>query len=442
AAMKEEFLHYLWKYSLYDPDKLFDNEGNKITVISPGEYNRDSGPDFFNARLIIGKTEWAGNVEIHTQSSYFDTHGHNLDPAYDNVILHVVAVNDKKVFNSKGEELNTSELAFDLSLYDKYLDLVNNPYVIACQQELPKLDQFFIRHWLGALLIERLNDKSGQIMKIFTETGNDWEETFYRLLARYFGFRVNTEPFEMMANALPFKIIRKHSDNLLQVEALLFGTAGMLDEALFREALKDDYYRDLTREFRILSVKYSLKPIHGWLWKFARLRPANFPTLRISQLAVMLSNTGGLFAKIIEADKIADLRDLFEVTASGYWNDHFVFGKQSRLSPKKTGAQATDILLINAVIPALFFYGRTHDSHYICEKAVSFLEEIRSESNSIIEDWNLAGIYSESAFYSQALIHLRSNYCRKRRCLDCRIGFRLISAGENLKRNEQLILEP
>ena len=440
--MKEEFLHYLWKYSLYDPDKLFDNEGNKITVISPGEYNRDSGPDFFNARLIIGRTEWAGNVEIHTQSSYFHTHGHNLDPAFDNVILHVVAVNDGKVFNSKGEELNTSELVFDPSLYDKYLDLVNNPYVIACQLKLAKLDQFFIRHWLGALVIERLNDKSGQIMKIFTETGNDWEETFYRLLARYFGFRVNTEPFEMMANALPFRIIRKHSDNLLQVEALLFGTAGMLDEALFREALKDDYYRDLIREFRILSVKYSLKPIHGWLWKFARLRPANFPTLRISQLAVMLSITGGLFAKVIDADKIEDLRNLFEVTASGYWNNHFVFGKQSRLSPKKTGAQATDILLINAVIPALFFYGRTHDSHYICEKAVSFLGEIRSEANSIIKDWNLAGIYSESAFYSQGLIHLRSNYCRKRRCLDCRIGFRLISAGENLKKNEQLILEP
>ena len=180
-----------------------------------------------------------------------------------------------------------------------------------------------------------MKDKSESIRKIFQETGNDWEETFYRLLTRYFGFRINTEPFEMLASALPFRIIRKHSDNLFQIEALLFGTAGMLDEGLFKDALSDEYYRNLIKEYRILSAKYSLKPVHGWLWKFSRLRPANFPTVRISQLAAMLSVTGGLFSKVLEAADIIQLKDVFEVTASEYWDDHFIFGKKSRYSRKE-----------------------------------------------------------------------------------------------------------
>ena len=240
--MKEEFLHYLWKYSLYDPESLIDKNGNKIIVIQPGEYNRDAGPDFFNSRICIDGTEWAGNVEIHTRSSHFDNHGHNADPAFNNVILHLVAENDKEVFNSRGQEILTVALAFDDELYEKYTNLLNNPFVIACQDEISRLDNFYIRHWLNSLLIERLEEKSESILKIFDETGNDWEETFYRLLSRYFGFRVNTEPFEMLATALPFRIIRKHADNRFQIEALLFGTSGMLEEGLFKEALSDEYY--------------------------------------------------------------------------------------------------------------------------------------------------------------------------------------------------------
>ena len=279
--MKEEFLHYLWKYSLYDPEKLFDRSGNRIKVIRSGEYNRDSGPDFFNARIIIDDMVWAGNIEIHTRSSHFDVHGHQNDPAFDNVILHVVAENDKPVFNTKGEEILTAELSFAPELYERYLTLVNNPYIIACQDQVRDTDPFLLRHWLNALVIERIEGKAEAINKIFRETGNDWEETFYRMLTRYFGFRINSEPFEMLAAALPFRIIRKHSDNLFQIEALLFGSAGMLEEGLFKDALSDEYYRSLIKEYRILSSKYSLKPVHGWLWKFSRLRPANFPTVRI-----------------------------------------------------------------------------------------------------------------------------------------------------------------
>jgi hypothetical protein len=440
--MKEEFLHYLWKYSLYDPDKLFDNDGNKIIVINPGEYNRDSGPDFFNARISIAGTLWAGNVEIHTRSSQFDTHGHQNDPAFNNVILHVVAENDKRVFNAKGEELLTIELVFDPVFYEKYLSLVNNPYIIACQEDIRTLDNIFLRLWLNSLVIERFQSKSELILKIFSETGNDWEETFYRLLTRYFGFRVNTEPFEMLATALPFRIIRKHADNRFQIEALLFGTAGMLEEGLFKDALSDEYYRELIREYRILSAKYSLQPIHGWLWKFSRLRPANFPTVRISQLSAMISSAGGFFSRVIEATDTWRLKEVFEVTASEYWDNHYVFGRKSRCISKKTGSQATDIFLINAVIPVIFVYGHNRDRQDICERALTFLENIKSEENIITGEWKKAGINVESAFYSQALIQLRNDYCKRRRCLDCRIGNKLIGTGKKLKDHDELVLEP
>lgn len=440
--MKEEFLHYLWKYGLYYKEKLLDPDGNIIEVIRPGEYNRDSGPDFFNARIRITGTEWAGNVEIHTKSSHFETHGHNWDHAYDNVILHVVAESDKRVRNARGEEVPTTLIYFDNALFEKYINLVNNPFIIACQGEIEKFDRFFIRHWLNSLLIERLQEKSESIIKIYTGTDNDWEETFYRTLSRYFGFRVNTEPFEMLATTLPFKVLRKHIDDRLRIEALLFGTSGMLDEGLFRNAITDDYYKKLIKEFKILSAMYSIQPIHGWLWKFSKLRPVNFPTIRISQLAAMISDTGGLFSRVVEIKDIKGLRKVFEVSASEYWDDHYVFGKKSRKISKNAGTTTSDILLINAVIPVIFVYGKIHDNQEVCERAISFLDEIKAEENSIIDDWEKGGIWAGSAADSQALIHLRNNYCKKRRCLDCRIGAKLISLGKEFRKQEELMLEP
>ena len=440
--MKEEFLHYLWKYSLYNKDRLFDAENNKIIVLDPGEYNRDSGPDFFNARISVAGTVWAGNIEIHTKSSHFDIHGHQNDPAFNNIILHVVAENDKRVFNSRGEEVPTVEISFNSSLYEKYIFLVNNPYIIACQDDIDKLDNILVRHWLNSLVIERLQDKSESIMKMYSETGNDWDETFYRLLTRYFGFRVNTEPFEMLAAALPFRIIRKHADNIFQIEALLFGTAGLLETGLFKEALIDGYYQNLIKEYAILSAKYSLQPLHGWLWKFSRLRPSNFPTIRLSQLAAMLSTAGGLFSRVLEAKDINQIKELFEVSASMYWDDHFIFGKESRRFTKNAGKQAADIFLINAVIPLIFVYGKSRDCHDISERALCFLEEITPEENLIISEWRKAGVIAESAFYSQALIQLRNEYCKKRKCLNCRIGNKIISQGKRLKDHEELLLEP
>jgi hypothetical protein len=440
--MKYEFLKYLWKYILYDMESLVDNEKNKIVVLNPGEYNRDSGPDFFNARISVAGTVWAGNIEIHSKSSHFDNHGHQNDPAFNNVILHIVAENDKRVFNSIGEEILTVKISFDPAYYEKYISLVNNPYVIACQDDIKKLDSILVRHWLNTLIIERLQSKSESILKIFSDTGNDWDETFYRLLARYFGFRVNTEPFEMLATALPYKIIRKHSDNLFQIEALLFGTAGLLETGLFKEALSDEYYCNLIKEYTVLAAKYSLKPLHGWLWKFSRLRPPNFPTIRLSQLAALLSISGGLFSRVLEAVDIKHIKGLFEVSASSYWNDHFVFARKSKNAIKRTGTQAIEILLINSVIPLIFVYGRSRDSQEISERALSFLEEISPEGNIIIAEWEATGLLAESAFYSQALIHLRNEYCKRRKCLECRIGNKIISQGKKLMDHDELLLEP
>ena len=440
--MKEEFLHYLWKYGLYYSHTLKDKENNLIIVLNPGEYNRDSGPDFFNARIRIGDTEWAGNVEIHVRASHFYDHGHHMDHAYDNLILHVVKEYDREVSNARGEEVLTVAIDFDESLITKYQSLVSTPYVIACEDDILTIDRFYLKHWLHSLVIERLIEKSGFIDRILRETGNDWEETFYRVLSRYFGFRVNTEPFEMLAAAIPFRIIRKHIDNRLQVEALLFGVAGMLEEGLFRDAISDNYYHELIREFRVLSAKYSLSSIHGWIWKFGRLRPANFPTIRISQLAAMLTLTGGLFSRVVEAIDPGSLRGVFDVSASEYWDNHFIFGKRSSSIQKKTGEAATDILLINAVLPVMFAYGRIRDKRLIMERALAFLEDLKPEKNSITAEWQEIGLEPSSAFDTQALIQLRNEYCRKRRCLDCRIGSKLISAGTSLRSENELILEP
>ncbi len=440
--MKEEFLHFLWKYGLFDKEKLLDSEGNRIIIINPGGYNRDAGPDFFNARIEVAGTIWAGNVEIHHRSSHFNMHGHQNDPVFDNVILHVVAENDRQVFNSKGEALLTAEIKYDRLIYDKYVSLVNNPYIIACQDDIANFDSMLMRNWVEALVVERLEQKSEMIQGILTGTGNDWEETFYRLLSRYFGFRVNTEPFEMLARSIPLRIIKKHADNRFQIESLLYGTSGMLQEGLFRDALEDSYYRDLIREYRMLSSKYSLKPLDGWIWKFARLRPSNFPTVRISQLAGILSVPGGLFSQVLETENISQLKKLFEITASSYWDGHYTFGSVKEGNAKRTGSQATDIILINSVLPLLFTYGRSRGLPGYSERALSFLDQIRTEENSVTREWSYIGIKAESALVSQALLQLRDKYCRKRRCLHCRIGFNLISRGVKLKEQNELLLEP
>ncbi|MCJ7820998.1 MAG: DUF2851 family protein [Bacteroidales bacterium] len=440
--MKEEFLHWVWKNGLFDPASLHDKDSGPVEVVTPGEYNLDAGPDFFNTRLIIGGTSWAGNTEIHINASDWYRHGHHTDHAYDNVILHLVVNNDTEAFTASGRKLVTANISFDEAIWENYLDFINNPSLLACSGHINRLDMLKVRHWIFSVTIGRLERKSNKTGEILKKNGNDWEDTLYRLVSRYFGFRVNTDPFDMLASHLPLKVIRKHADNLLQVEALLFGTAGLLDVSLFREALADDYYRVLCREYHILQSKYSLQPVDGWMWKFNRLRPANFPTVRIAQLAALLADGQGLFSRVMECHDASELRALLSVSASDYWNTHYLFGKQVQNASVKAGRQSVDLLIINAIVPLLFLYGKMKQNDDRCEMALDILDSLPPEDNSIVRDFLAAGIRPDSAFTSQGLIDLRISWCRYHKCLNCHIGSSLIAMGHNLRRSDSLFLEP
>ena len=440
--MKEEFLHWVWFNRLFTAGSLSDREAGKIEVTDPGQYNRDSGPDFFNTRLQIGDTAWAGNTEIHINASDWYRHGHHTDHAYDNVILHLVNNIDTDVFTASGRRLMTVKLEFDPVLWENYIDLVNNPSLLACTGLIDRTDGMTVSHWLYMLAVDRLERKSKEIRTVLERTSNDWEETLYRLISRCYGFRVNTDPFEMLAARLPLRIIRKHSDSLLQVEALLFGTAGLLDEVLFREAVTDDYYLALAREYRLLKAKYSLQPVDGWMWKFHRLRPANFPTVRLSQLAALMMNSDGLFSRLLDCDGTNSLKALLSVTASEYWGNHYVFGREVPRHSRNAGRQSVDLLIINAVSPLLFMYGKIKNQKEKCDAAIEMLDSLPPEANGVVRDFTEAGLKPESALASQALVELRTLWCRQHRCLSCMIGSSLIAMGHNIRGSSSLFLEP
>ena len=438
--MKEEFLHFVWKNRLFNDDLFLEKGGEKITIIDPGQYNRDSGPDFFNARVKIGETEWAGNVEIHIRSSSWYSHGHHNDHAYDNVILHVVSDFDKDIYTASGSEVYTTVIRYDQVVYERYREYMTRPGIIICRDELPSLDSFTIRHWIHNLAVSRLEQKTERIRPQLNDTCNDWEETLYRSLAGYFGMSVNTLPFTWLASSLPLKLLVRHSDDLNSVEALMYGQAGFLSPALFRET-PDDYYFLLTREYTALRKKYDLKPMDGWIWKLGRMRPANFPTIRISQFASLITKTNPLFSRIKETDSIDDLRTLLRSESSGYWSDHYLFGRKSKSSVKSTGSQFIDLLILNAVIPLLFLYGKENSLQKFCDKAIDFADAIPAEKNRITKEWAELGIEPVTAFESQGLIELRSVYCKNRMCLNCHIGTKLISLGKELDHDNAYFLE-
>lgn len=438
--MKEEFLHWVWKNGMSDMPLLAGVD--PVEVISAGAYNRDSGPDFFNTRILYDGVEWAGNTEIHINASDWYRHGHHTDHAYDNVVLHLVQNNDTEVYTASGRHVLTITMMFSRELWNNYLDFVNDPAPLPCAGYKGRIDTFRMRHWLGSLAVSRLERKSSEVRKKLEQTGYDWEETFYCYISRYFGFRVNRDPFEMLSSRLPLKIIRKHSDNLLQVEALLYGTAGMLDDTLFREAVNDEYYRLLYREFSVLKAKYSLQPVEGWLWKFHRLRPSNFPTVRLSQMAMLMSGGQGLFSRVLECTDVQTLDRLLTASASVYWSSHYVFGRRVRNGVRNMGRQAADNLIINAVVPLLFVYGKIKHLDSYCERALDLLEALPAEDNSITVEFSAAGVTADSAFITQALTELRNSLCRSHKCLDCFIGSELIALGHELKKPGSLLLEP
>ena len=404
----EEFLHFVWENRLFDTCNNYSEAGDPIEIISTGRRNRDSGPDFFNAKIKIGETIWVGNVEVHKLAGDWDKHKHHTDKAYNNVVLHVVEINDRQVFHENGESVPAWVLKYPVFLKTNYQKLLDARTWIACQSQFHNVDQFLLKLGFNRLMVERLEDKTNEINKRLKQNNNDWNEAFYQELARMFGFRINALPFELLAKSLPMNIIAKHKDNLFQIEALLFGSSGLLNEQLFG----DDYFLSLRKEYTYLCRKYGLKPIDGHLWKFMRLRPVNFPTIRIAQFAALLHRFSGLFSKIIEIEDIESLQKLFKVTASTYWENHFSFNKTSRLkSVKELGTESINTVIVNVVVPFLFVYGESQNKEQLKNRSLEYLEKLPAESNSIIRKWEQLGVLAVSAFDSQALLQLKNKYC-------------------------------
>ncbi len=420
--MKEDFLHFIWKHKLYQNDSLYTEEGELLQIMHPGRHNTNAGPDFFDARIRIGETLWAGNIEIHQRASDWNRHGHQDDPVYRNTILHVVAVPDIQVFNDLGSGVPALVIKWPKWIEDNYEMLIKSHDWIGCASLLYQVDPFRIKFFLNGIVIERLKQKIESISKVLTETKEDWGETFYCMLARNFGLKENALPFEMVARSLPQSVLARHHDSLFQIEALLFGQAGLLGDELFG----DEYYLELRKEYRFLAVKYGLKPIAGHLWKFMRMHPGNFPTVRLAQLASLICQSKGLFAAVIEANNLDELKKLFMVEASEYWNNHYSFNKPSVTRKKVFGDQIFKLIVINVVVPFYFLYGESQNKLFLKDRALDILEQMPAENNSAINRWTRAGIVAANALESQALLQLQRNYCEPRRCLDCTIGHKII----------------
>ncbi len=419
--MNEDFLHYLWVNQIFNRENLCTTKGETIEIIHPGVSNSDSGPDFFHARIIIDQTIWVGNVELHVKSSDWAKHNHHCDKAYNNVILHVVDQHDTPAKRETGEELPTLEIKYDKRLWDNYLKLISGNRWIPCQDRIGEMETLLIRSWLDRLAIERLEKKSEEIVAKMNHNVNDWEETFYQALGRSFGFRLNAEPFELLAKSLPLKIILKHAEDGFQTEALLFGQAGFLSAEN-----GDKYYKKLKGEYEYLRNKYKLKPIENHLWKFMRLRPSNFPTVRIAQFAALFTKHKTLFSKILDAQSIEPVRGLFKIKPSVYWNSHYQLNKESIIREKNPGKQAIDSIIINAVVPVVFTYGKTLDSSLHRNYAIDLLHTLPSEVNSIVSGWKQFGVLPENALQSQALIQLKTFYCNLKGCLRCALGNKIL----------------
>jgi len=417
--MQEDLLHYVWRTRRFEFQNLITTEGETVEIIFPGVHNTHAGPDFFDARIRIGDTLWAGNVEMHLVASEWETHRHGEDRAYDNVVLHVVWEEDLPVLRGNGERIPCVELKkrIPAATIKTYRELLHNEYWIPCQHHFHRVPDITRQIWLDRLMVERLESKTAFIAESLERNHQHWEETFYQVLARNFGVKVNAEPFEALARSLPLNLLSKHKNNLLQLEALLFGQAGLL-----AGVFEDDYPQRLQKEYAFLQHKYSLQPIAGSSWKFLRMRPANFPSLRIAQFATLIHQSAHLFSKILVAQNVEEIENMFEVRLSNYWQTHYIFGKASAKRAKTLGQTAIHLLVINTIAPFLFVYGKLKAEPALCDRALRLLESVPPESNSIIENWQRLGMEPVSAGQTQALLQLKNGYCDKRQCLRCAVG--------------------
>ena len=414
----EQLLHYVWKHKLFPLKPLLTAEGESIEIIDPGQANYNAGPDFFNAKIKIGGVVWVGNIEIHQQSSEWERHGHHLDSNYDSVILHVASEIDASVRRSDGETIPQLELHCPGYLSDNYRQLIEADRYPACYRLIPALPKLLLHSWLSRLQTERFEQKTDKIMQLLGRHRKDWEHVFFIILARNFGFGTNSDAFELWAETIPLQAVNKHRDSLFQIEAFFFGQAGLL-----QEVPADEYTDRLMKEYTYLSHKFGLKPSANSRWKLLRMRPDNFPHVRIAQLASFYYRSQGLLSALMEAQSLKSLRDMLRCGTSEYWLTHYVFGEASPPHPKTLSNQTIDLLVINTVIPFLYAYGKYKTDNILIQRANGLLEEMRPENNFIVRIWKECGLEAAHAGDSQALIQLKKNYCDIKKCLYCRIGY-------------------
>ncbi|MDP4290512.1 MAG: DUF2851 family protein [Bacteroidota bacterium] len=416
--MNEDFLHYLWRYRLFGPD-LRTSRGELVEVIDTGIHNYDRGPDFLNARIRIDKTLWAGHVEIHLNSSDWVAHAHHRDKSYNNVILHVVYNDDLDPNTNLAPSAPCLEVAryVDYKLFYRYQSFLNALGWVPCQNQINQTDRLVKVSWLERMLAERLTESAQYVLRLFEQTRHDWSETFYRFLARSFGLRLNVEPFEMLSASLPLSVILRHRSSLFQLEALFLGQAGFLDEDF-----KDDYPAKLKTEYSFLREKYHLVPLPVHLWKFLRMRPAGFPTIRLVQFADFWHRNAMGIDDVLGCSVNTVFSEKFAVEVSEYWIDHYMPDKLSVHRHKTLGDDAINRVMINTLPPILFAYGQVYGNNLLTERAVSVLDQLPPEVSNETERWTESGIIPASAAETQALHYMKKNYCDHKKCLHCRIG--------------------
>ena len=424
--MREDFLHYLWRLARFDLRELTTTTGEPVTIQDFGVHNTDAGPDFGNARITIGGLQWAGQVEMHLSSSEWYAHAHDQDPAYDAVILHVVLEEDRPVYRRDGSRIPCLELRrrIPAGVRNSYWRLLHNAYWVPCQTQLQDVSAPIRALWLQRVLAERLEKRARTFTERWEACGRDWEAAFYQTLARALGGRVNAEAMEALARSVPLRVLQKHKHSLLQLEALLFGQSGLLPAPETDEA---PYVAQLRREYALLRTKYQLRALPAAGWRFLRMRPNNFPTVRIAQLACLLHRSGQLFGKALAAASARELEHMFVVSLSNYWRDHYRFGPAADRSPRRLGDTTIRLLLMNAVVPAYVSYARQRGEDRYHDLALELLDQLPPEANSVVRQWRKLGWAARSAAESQALLELKSAYCDPTRCTSCAVGCTLLN---------------
>ena len=425
-------MQYVWQHRLWRYDDMVTNDGKRVRVIDQGLLNTDAGPDFFNAKVEIDGKLWVGNVEIHVRASDWKRHGHNTDKAYDSVILHVVGKDDAPVFRSNGERIEQVVLECSPLFNEHYSSLINSRSELPCAGRLHEVPTITVTEWMEALAFERLHSKVERLKALLDSFNGSWEDVCYVTLARNLGFGINNDAFERLAKRTPLRLMHKHSDSQLQIEALLLGQAGLLST----ERVKGEAYGvQLQREYAFLANKFGLSPIEGELWKMFRIRPQNFPYRRIAMLAHFVTGGFKLMRQIVDAQGNDEkLRQLFAVNLTGYWANHYSFGAPVERSASALGNKSVDILLINTVAPLYYAYGELTDNYEMTEQAINLLENLKPEKNAIIDGFRFAGIDCDNALTSQALIQLKREYCEARKCIYCKIGHNLLRADATIDR--------